>query len=121
MQKQTIIKEATTLAQAGRERVYVHFHIEQRVPVHFHIEQNFTGKFISNQYVSASASAPAGASASASVSVPYQHPHSVLAINFFIFQTDDIVLYCTILNSWVENYGSSYKSTCGGTIQEKSI
>ena len=39
MQKQTVIKEATTLAQAGRERVYVHFHIEQRVPVHFHIEQ----------------------------------------------------------------------------------
>ena len=50
MQKQTIIKEATTLAQAGRERVYVHFYIEQRVPVHFHIEQNFTGEFISNQY-----------------------------------------------------------------------
>jgi hypothetical protein len=52
MQKQTIIKEATTLAQAqaGREREYVHFYIEQRVPVHFHIEQNFTGEFISNQY-----------------------------------------------------------------------
>jgi hypothetical protein len=31
MQKQTIIKEATTPALAGREKVYVHFHIEQRV------------------------------------------------------------------------------------------
>ena len=120
MQKQTIIKEATTLAQAGRERVYVHFYIEQRVPVHFHIEQNFTGEFISNQYQHQHQHQQ-----------EHQHLHQYqyhISIRiqywqstFLFFQTDGIVSYCTILNSRDENYGSSYKSTCGGTIQEKSI
>jgi hypothetical protein len=101
--------------------VYVHFHIEQRVPVHFHIEQ----------ILQVNLSAISMYQHQHQHQQEHQHLHQYqyhISIRiqywqstFLFFQTDGIVSYCTILNSRDENYGSSYKSTCGGTIQEKSI
>jgi hypothetical protein len=107
MQKQTIIKEATTPALAGREKVYVHFHIEQRVhivPVHFYVERNCASKCISNQSRHQHQHQQEHRHLHR---YQYQHPHSVSAINFCIFgHVDGIVSYRTIINLRDENYGT---------------
>ena len=98
MQKQTIIKEATTPALAGREKVYVHFHIEQRVLYQsiFMLSEIVQVNF--QQSVSASASAPAGASASASVSVSAS-AFSISNQLLYFGQVDGIVSYCTVVTN----------------------
>ena len=77
-------------AQAGRERVYVHFHIEQRVQVHFHVEQNCTSKFISNQYQHQHQRQQQHQHLH---QYQYQHQHSVSAINFFILVKRMVLYY----------------------------